>query len=144
MEWTNQRIRCSISKALAAGIYDVIVKYQATSIALENAFEVAGPGITSIEPDKGTVNEEVTIRGVFFGSKKGKVTLGGKNCKVLTWTMNPTTGESQIRFVVPKGLSAGTYELKVANAVDSDSVEIRYRVRSFHPLVIEGSRDFNP
>jgi hypothetical protein len=35
--------------------------------------------------------------------------------------MDPTTGESEIHFVVPKGLSSGIQELKVTNGVGADT-----------------------
>jgi len=60
----------------------------------------------------------------FFWTKKGKVTLGEKTCKVLNWTMDPTTGESEIQFVIPKGLNPGTYELRVTTTrVGSHTVD---------------------
>jgi hypothetical protein len=40
---------------------------------------------------------------------------------VLTWKMEPTTGESEIRFVVPKGLPSGIHELKLTNGAGSDT-----------------------
>ena len=81
------------------------------------------PEIDSVDPTSGSTGDQITIHGLFFGTKKGKVTLGGKTCKVLNWEMNPTTGASEIRFVVPKGLSLGTHELKVTTTkVGSDTV----------------------
>jgi len=53
----------------------------------------------------------VKIKGKFFGTKKGKVLIGGKSCKVTSWTMN------EIQILVPKGLSSGLKELKVTNKV---------------------------
>jgi hypothetical protein len=47
--------------------------------------------------------------------------LGGKNCKVLNWAMDPVTGEGEIGFVVPKGLPSGVQELKVTNGVGADT-----------------------
>jgi hypothetical protein len=35
--------------------------------------------------------------------------------------MDPVTGESEIRFLVPKGLAPGTNELKVINKVGEDT-----------------------
>ncbi len=72
--------------------------------------------IHSTEPTSGSTGDEITINGLFFGTKKGKVALGGKTCKVLVWNMNSTTGESQIQFVIPGGLDPGTYELTVTTA----------------------------
>jgi hypothetical protein len=50
------------------------------------------------------------------------VTLGGNTCKVSSWTIDSATGESEIEFVVPKGLSSGTQELKITNGVGSETV----------------------
>ena len=63
---------------------------------------------------------------MFFGVKKGKVyiedtaTEKKKTCKVTSWSMNPTNGESTLTFVVPKlpkGLNPGAYTLKVTNKI---------------------------
>ena len=79
------------------------------------------PQIDSISSSSGSDGDNIAIDGFFFGTKKGKVTLGGKSCKVLNWTMAATTGESKIQFVVPKGLTPGANELKVTNAVGADT-----------------------
>ena len=90
---------------------------------LENPFSVEAPKVDLISPNQGGEGAEVTIYGDFFGIKKGKVTLGGKNCKVLNWGMNPSTGESDILIQAPKGLTPGTYDLTVTNQVGSDTLE---------------------
>jgi len=38
---------------------------------------------------------------------------------VVSWTVDPTIEEGDIVFAVPKGLSAGTYNLIVTNSVGS-------------------------
>jgi hypothetical protein len=91
---------------------------------IEGGFTVKGPEIDSVEPASGSAGDQITIHGFFFGAKKGKVTLGEKRCKVLSWTMDSETGESEIQFVVPKGLGSGTKELKVSNGVGSDVVQV--------------------
>jgi hypothetical protein len=93
----------------------------ASPIVMPNGFSIVTPEIDSVEPSSGSANDQITVTGFFFGTKKGKVTLGGKNCRVLSWTMDPTTGESTIQFVLPKGLSPGTHELKVTNGVGADT-----------------------
>jgi hypothetical protein len=43
-----------------------------------------------------------------------------KNCKIVSWSMEPASGQSTLTFVVPKlpkGLNPGTYPLKVSNKV---------------------------
>jgi hypothetical protein len=124
LEWTDGSIRCSIPKAFPPGSYDVIVQpYKASSITFQKAFTIRAPEIDSLDPSSASVNDQVTINGSFFGTRKGKVTLGGKNCRVLRWTMDPVTGDSEIQFVVPKGLSVGAHELNVTNGVGLDAVE---------------------
>lgn len=120
LEWTGSSIRCQLTRALSPGPYDVTIRPKGVSaIVLEDGFTVKVPEIESVEPTSGLAGDEITINGLFFGTKKPKVTLGGKSCKVLSWTKDPTTGESEIDFVVPKRLTLGGNELKVANGVGS-------------------------
>ena len=127
LEWSVSSIRCQLTKALSPGPYDVTIRPQAkgsTPFSIPNGFTVKAPEIDSIEPASGPVGGQVTINGFFFGTKKGKVTLDNKTCKVLSWEMDEMTGDSEIRFLVPKGLSAGTYVLKVTTTgVGSDTVD---------------------
>jgi hypothetical protein len=90
---------------------------------------VKAPEILSIDPTSGSAREQVSVHGYFFGTKKGHVYLGyevsgkprKKSCSVPSWTMNPTTNEGQIVFVVPR-LTPGTYDLIVTNSVGSDTL----------------------
>ena len=128
LEWTDSSIRCQLTKALPPGIYDVTVQPKeprgTPAIVYEDNFTVKAPEIETVDPTSGSAGDEITINGSFFGTKKGKVTLGGKNCKVLSWTMVPTTGESTVQFIVPKRLDSGTHELKVTTTkVGSDTVD---------------------
>ncbi len=123
IQWADDSIRCQLTKALPAGAYDVTIKPQTkgfSPITISNGFTVETPEIDSINPPSGSIGDEITVNGFFLGTTKGKVTLGGKSCKVSKWTMDSATGESEIQFVVPKGLSSGTQELKVTNSVGSD------------------------
>jgi hypothetical protein len=56
---------------------------------------------------------------MFLGTKKGKVYLGDKKCKVLSWNMNATTGEGGIQFVVPDKMASDRYNVTVTNKVGS-------------------------
>ena len=67
----------------------------------------------------GSAGDRVTITGLHFGTREGAVTLGGKKRRVLSWTMDPKTGASKVRVVVPRGLSPGTHELTITNEVES-------------------------
>jgi hypothetical protein len=125
LEWTGDSIRGLLSRTLQPDTYDVIIRPQAkgaTPITIHNGFAVKAPEIDSIEPTSGSIGGEITIKGLFFGTKKGKVTLDSKSCKVLSWTMVATTGVSEIQFVVPKRLTPGVNELKIINGVGSGTV----------------------
>jgi hypothetical protein len=122
LEWEDNSIHCQLTKALSPVTYGVTIQPKGLDqIFIEDGFTVKAPKIDSFDPSTGSTGEEITIHGSFFGTKKGKVTLGEKSCKVRSWTMDPVTGESEIRFVVPKGLDSGTNELKVINKVGEDT-----------------------
>ena len=122
LEWNDNLIRASLTKVLTPGAYDITIQPKgSSSILLEDAFTVMAPEIESVNPTSGSAGDEITIYGSFFGMKKGKVRLGEKNCRVKTWTMDAVTGESEIHFVVPKGLAVGTHELRVTNGMGSDT-----------------------
>ncbi len=123
LEWIDSSIRCQLSKSPPLGTYDVTIQPKGVSpIIVPDGFTIVAPEIDSIEPSGGSAGDEITINGFFFGTKKGKITLDGKNCKAVSWMMASVTGDSEIRFMVPKGLAPGTYELKVTNGVGSDTV----------------------
>ena len=124
VQWTDSSIGCQLLKALAPGTYDVTVQPKGASvIVFRGGFSVVSPDISLVRPPGGSANDPITIYGLFFGTQKGKVTLGGKSCKVLSWTMDPATGESQIEFVVPKSLATGAAGLKVTNGVGSGTTD---------------------
>ena len=125
LEWTDESVQCQLTKALPAGPYDVTIQPQAkgsSPIIFANGFMVNAPEIDSVNPTSGSVNDQITINGFFYGTTRGKVTLGGKTCRVVSWKMDSATGESEILFVVPRGLSSGAQELKVTNGVGADTI----------------------
>ena len=116
LEWADDLVRFRLSKVPPLGIHDVMVQpgepKGAPSIINKEGFIVRPPEIHAIEQGEGTAYDEITIRGKFFGTKKGKVYLEyeeegqpvSKSCKVLSWEMNSTTNDSKIVFVVPRCL----------------------------------------
>ena len=124
MKWTTGWIQGALTKAVLPGVYDVTIEPKgAEPVVLEDAFTAMAPVIDSVDPASGSTNDEISVRGQFFGTKKGKITLGGRNCRILKWTMNSTTGGSEVRFAVPKDMSPGDYELKITNGTGSDAVK---------------------
>ena len=125
LNWAEGAIECLLTRKLSPDTYDVTILPKAKGVSpiiIADGFTVRVPAFEGLDPTTGSTGEEITIYGSFSGTKKGKVTLGGKSCKIRSWKMDPTTGLSEIRFVVPKGLSSGTQELKVINKVGEGTV----------------------
>ena len=119
--WSDRFIVGSLATPPAPGTWDVTV------IPKGAAGRTVGEGFTVKAPEIGSVavaGGEIAIEGRYFGTKKGKVTLGGKSCKVLDWAMDESTGTGVVRAAVPKKFGPGTYELGVTNTVGNDAVDI--------------------
>jgi hypothetical protein len=85
-------------------------------------FTVKVPEVYEVGPVPG--GQEYRVTGKFFGTKKGKIYLGDLACKVKTWTMNPDTNESEATFLLPKGVTSGTFMLNVVNMVGRGIMEV--------------------
>ena len=135
--WHDDHIICTVTK-LPEGPYTdpfdvtIITKSKPpVSIPLEDAFTVRTPRISSYS----LTNTEVTVNGVFFGGKKGKVYLVSqtgsikpKSCKVTYWYMDPTDGtNSQIKFMIPK-VEPGSYWLYISNKVGNSPIDVPFQV----------------
>jgi len=128
VNWSGSSITCALKKGLPPGTYDVTIKpqpYKKVPAIPSGAFIMKNPELDLLSNTHGTPGAEITIKGKFFSTKKGKVflqydkdgQLKKKNCKVTFWSMDKTNGESMLKFVVPKGLPPGTYPLWVTNKV---------------------------
>ena len=127
--WTNTRITATVKKVpLPIGPYDVSITTKAKeTFPFDDAFTVKNPELEDpLSDNAGRPEDEIIVYGNFFGSKKGKVYLDSngltkkKSCKVTYWYMNPTTGTSEVRFIVPKlskSFPAGAYPLRVENKI---------------------------
>jgi hypothetical protein len=123
--WTPELITAEFKKVpIVPGPYaSVVTPKKASPITTDNAYQVKAPTILSVLPDGGWAGDTVTLQGKFFGKKKGKLTLGGKKCKVTSWTMDARTGASEVKFVVPAGLDDWFHDLVLTNKVGSSSTE---------------------
>ncbi len=124
LSWSDGSIRCLVSKvALLAAAQDVVIQPKepkgAGAIRVEDGFEIKVPEMVWLDRYHGVAGDQVRVVGKYFGTKKGKVLLGGKSCKVKKWTMNPVTGHSEVVFVVSKRLSKGAQDLTLSNVVGS-------------------------
>jgi hypothetical protein len=132
--WIDARITCTVKKVpLPVGTaYPVaITSKDIGTITLDDAFTVKNPELDPLtEANRGGIpEEEIVLTGRFFGTKKGKVYIEytdskgqtkKKTCKVTYWNMIPATGESELRFIVPKiskTFTVGPHPLKVDNKI---------------------------
>jgi len=74
------------------------------------------PLITPGQSATAAVGTPATLAGTDFGTKTGKVFVGGKNAKVVTWT------DTAITFVVPKTIPNGAVVVDVVDAGGTDSI----------------------
>ena len=111
LEWRDDLIRCLISKPIWPGIYNIKIEPKEFPVRIiEKSFIIKQAEISSIEPQFGFPGDQIKIKGKFFGNKKGSVYLKypdkgfqkRKNCRSVTWYMDPLTNVSEITFVVPK------------------------------------------
>ena len=123
--WTPELITAEFKKVpIVPGPYaSVVTPKKASPITTDNAYQVKAPTILSVIPDGGWAGDTVTLQGKFFGKKKGKLTLGGKKCKVTSWTMDARTGASEATFAVPTKLDPGYYTLTLINKVGTSSID---------------------
>ena len=125
--WTSTSIKVIVKKAPLPGetAYDVSIrpKQKGTPTSdLPGGFTVRKPYIDPLTSDThGASGAAAAIKGMWFGTKKGKLYVGDQKCKVTSWTMDPATGESEIVFVVPPKIVAGNYLLEVENKVGRSS-----------------------
>jgi parallel beta-helix repeat protein len=126
--WKSESIRCRLNRALDPGVYDITVVSHALKtdpIVYRNAFVVRNPEVRSIDQGSGRAGHQIAVQGKFFGARWGKVHLDydkngkskRKRCTVLHWRMDRDTGESEIVFLVPRGLPTGTHDLIFSNGV---------------------------
>jgi hypothetical protein len=115
--WQDGSIQATVSKAASPGPNKVTIARKvpkgAPLLEEEGAFIFKVPEVHFVLPDHGKAGETVKVRGKFFGVKKGKVYLDAKAGKVVTWAMDPATGESSVEFLVPSKLASGDYTLRV-------------------------------
>jgi len=85
------------------GVYDLIVTpNHGTPITVDSAFTGRAPSIDSLSATTIAPGDHVDINGSFFGTKRGKVTIGGVTAKITLW------GDGKITVVVSKKNKSGT------------------------------------
>ena len=130
--WANAQIEIIVNKVkklLIETPYDVSIQWKpkgskTTNIVdLPGAFTLKKPEIDEGLSDGSGARETLaTIKGMWFGTKKGKLYLGDQKCTVKSWEMNEITGDSTIVFEVNKKLLAGGYFLSIENKIGKSTM----------------------
>jgi hypothetical protein len=122
--WSPTLVRAQLNKALPPGSYAVSVlpPRPGKPATAADAFRVKPPVVLWLDAYHGKAGKKVTLEGDFYGTAKGKVTLGGKTCTVSSWQMSAVTGHGRIVFTVPRGLARGAHDLTVSNAVGVETL----------------------
>ena len=103
-------------------------------------FTMKEPENVSVDADLGLPGDQIEITGNYFGSKKGKIYLEDpvtermEKCRVISWSMDPTNGESTVIFAVPKpkGYVPGIptpYTLKVTNKIGTATASTPFTIQ---------------
>lgn len=100
-------------RSLNAGVYDVVLEPRGADepFILEGAIRLDPPFPDTVTPTTLAPKATVVIDGTNFGTKKGRVTVGGKPAKVTAWT------DTSITAVLHKKTPAGAQTLFVENAL---------------------------
>jgi parallel beta-helix repeat protein len=127
LNWSGTSAGFLLKKPISPGIYDLTVMPKepkgSPPVVLSNAYTVKGPEISSLSRSGGSPGDTITISGLYFGTKPGKVYLvdyAGRRtkCKLAGWSMDPATNQSTGVFIVSSKLPGGSAVL-VENKIGS-------------------------
>ncbi len=129
------------------GLHDLVVLPRlkgAVPATLADGFSVEPPQDLRLDRLDAEPFEVVTLTGRYIGTKRGKVLVGGKRAKILSWETEvievvddtevinldpglfgaddaePLPALDVVRFEMPKALPNGSYEVEVRNRVATD------------------------
>lgn len=133
ISWSDTSIICTWGTTLPPDTYSTFVKPSGKGMdpISVGTFSVMSPAIDGIAPNTCAIGDRNTISGKFFSSQKPKVylrnTLTSKQytCKVISFSMDPDTGDSSLQFSTPKvtSLDSGDYELVLQNKIGRASAD---------------------
>jgi hypothetical protein len=108
-----------------AGDYDVLLDTRnGTDEEFPAAFSIRVPDAQALVPAIANPTQGVTVTGVFFGTKRPALKVGGKKVKVTSFA------DQGIGFNVPTTLRNGVYDVFVKNRVGSDTLVGALTVRN--------------
>ncbi len=120
---SDTQIVAAVKKA-AEGTYSVVVQPKGGEpITAPLPFHIVLPVLDGVEPATPERNTDVTLTGTFFGTKKPKVTIGGKKAKVLEFS------DTSITARVHKKTPLGSQTVVVTNRIGPNTVPVAVDVQ---------------
>jgi hypothetical protein len=123
--FADEQLTAEVKKAVLGELTLNVQPKGAAEPVIFESVTIEGPAIdalldlTELEIDSIGPNGEFLISGTFFGSKKGKIFIGGKKAKVLEWL------NGEIHLKMPKTLANGLWDIVLDNKLGLDeSAEI--------------------
>ena len=123
--FADDLVTCRVRKAVV-GAHDVVLRPKgkggklSEGVALET-FEVRLPEPMTISTVCAAPGDELTVDGLYFGSRKGSLRVGGKKAKVLSWETGVSGAEGaaldRVRLRLPKKKIDGIQTLSVRNRI---------------------------
>jgi hypothetical protein len=112
LSFTDSTIDAAIGNYIDAGTLDVFAKVGKETATLPGAFTAERPEFDGVSPASAPPGAEVALKGSYFGTLKGTVSVKGKNAKITSWN------DSEAHFIVPNvshGPTSTTLGNKVGN-----------------------------
>lgn len=108
--FSDTHVEAVLKKAAKAGLRDLrLVPKGGAPMLLAGAFDLRAPEPLAVDSPVTFPGDQRTVTGSFFGTKKGKLKVGGAKAKVVSWA------DDAIAFVVPKKAAGGMRDVLVAN-----------------------------
>lgn len=115
LTYSEQQIDVQVVKG-KAGVYGIALLPAERGLApvlVDGTFEILGPRSGVAVPGTAFAGEAIEIVGEAFGAKKGRVTVGGRTARVLTWS------ETSVSVVVPRKLAPGPQDIVLTTKAGS-------------------------
>jgi hypothetical protein len=129
--WNDSTVSWLLKKPLPPGLYDVTLTPKepkgASPIVFPACYEVKAPELDALSPAGGSIGSRIRVTGSYFGTRKGSVFLVDRvgariKCKVIGWSMDPTTNRSELSFLIPKK-AAGDCDVMVVSQIGAGTIE---------------------
>ena len=141
--WSDTSITCLWTKPVPPGTYNIWVKphIKGAVPSVVDTISIMNPAIDTITLDNPANGNKITLNGQYFTNRKPTVYLKdlvslrkSKRCRVVNSTMDPVTGESSLKFIVPKW-GSDNYAIVLQSPCWRNILHVILRIRQYNRLV---------